>query len=112
MPEPQKTGILDALAFACEIAMVVLLVLAGHGFVPGWFGWLVGLVLAAMAVVIWAQWMAPSSDRRLPLPQRRAVQVVMFVTTGVYALAGGLGWWGPGFALFASAVFLLRREPA
>jgi len=106
-------GPLDAAAFVCELVMVVLLVLAGHGFATGWTGWAIGAFLAFVAVGIWAQWMAPTSSRRLPQPTRVTVQVMLFVTVAIYAAAGGLLWWGVAFALVSSAVFIaLSRQEA
>ena len=110
--KPVDLGPLDAVAFLCEIAMVVVLVLAGHGFADGWRGWAIGVFLALVAVGIWAQWMAPTSVRRLELPTRFLVQVMLFVTVGLYAAAGGLLWVGLGFAVVAIGVFgaLARQD--
>ena len=108
MPSPQPAstmGARDALAFLCELAMLVLLVAAGHGIVDGWKGWALGVFLAFVAAGIWAQWMAPRSRRRLANPTRFAAQVMLFVTVAVYAAAGGLLWWGVGFAIVATGAF-------
>jgi hypothetical protein len=111
--KPEDLGPLDAVAFVCEIAMVVLLVLAGHGFVDGWRGWAVGVFLALVAVGIWAQWMAPSSLRRLDQPTRLVAQIMLFVTTAFYAVAGGLLWPGLVFVVVACGVFIaLSRQDA
>ncbi|MEJ7635316.1 YrdB family protein [Aeromicrobium sp.] len=110
--KPEDVGILDALAFMCELAMLVLLLFAGHGLVGGWQGWALGAFLAFVAIGIWFQWMAPTSMRRLDNPTRFVVQVMMFSTVALYAAAGGLVWWGIGFALIAIAVFggIVRRD--
>ena len=111
--KPVDLGPLDAVAFLCEVAMVVLLVLAGHGFVDGWRGWAAGVFLALVAIGIWAQWMAPTSVRRLELPTRLVVQVMLFLTTALYAAAGGLLWPGLVFAEVAIAVIVaLSRQDA
>ena len=111
--KPEDLGPLDAVAFVCEIAMVVLLVLAGHGFIDGWRGWAVGVFLALVAVGIWAQWMAPSSVRRLDQPTRLVAQIMLFVTTGFYAVAGGLLWPGVIFVVVACGVFVaMARQDA
>ena len=111
--KPVDVGPLDAVAFVCELAMVVLLVLAGHGFADGWRGWAVGVFLAMVAVGIWAQWMAPTSPRRLELPTRLVVQVMLFATTALYAAAGGLLWPGLAFAVVSISVFVaLSRQDA
>lgn len=106
-------GARDLVAFACELAMLALLVAAGHGMAGGWRGWALGVFLAFVAIGIWSQWMAPTSARRLSNPQRFIAQVMLFATTALYAAAGGLAWWGIGFAVIASAVFAsrLRTDP-
>ena len=113
---PQRSediGPLEAVAFFVELAMVVLLVAAGHGLTSGWRGWAIGVFLAFVAVGIWAQWMAPASMRRLENPTRFTVQVMLFLTVGLYAAAGGLLWWGLAFAIVAIVVFeALRRQEA
>lgn len=106
--KPENLGPLDAVAFLCELAMVVLLVLAGHGFADGWRGWATGVFLAFVAVGIWAQWMAPLSVRRLDQPTRLVVQVMLFLTVALYAAAGGLWWEGLLFAIASIAVFVVQ----
>lgn len=106
--KPDDLGPLDAVAFVCEIAMVVVLVLAGHGFADGWRGWAAGAFLAMVALGIWAQWMAPLSARRLEQPTRLIVQVMLFLTVAVYAAAGGLWWQGLIFAVISIAVFVVQ----
>ena len=108
--KPLDLGPLDALAFVCELAMLVLLVLSGHGFAGGWQGWAAGAFLAAVAIGIWGQWMAPNSLRRLENPTRFAVQVMLFLTVALYAAAGGLTWWGIGFAVIAIGTFAALRD--
>ncbi|WP_374999717.1 YrdB family protein [Aeromicrobium sp. CTD01-1L150] len=107
--KPENVGPLDAVAFLCELAMVILLVVAGHGIVGGWLGWALGVFLAMVAIGIWAQWMAPMSPRRLDNPLRLAVQIMLFITVALYAAAGALTWWGIGFAVVAIATFAARR---
>lgn len=104
--KPTDVGPLDALAFFCELAMVILLVFAGHGFVGGWQGWGIGAFLGFVAIGIWVQWMAPNSVRRLENPTRLIVQIMLFITVALYATAGGLVWWGIGFAVISIAVFV------
>ena len=93
--------------------MFALLVAAGHGMADGWRGWALGAFLAFVAVGIWAQWMAPTSDKRLDNPTRFTVQVMLFLTVGLYAAAGGLLWWGVAFAVVSIIAFgaRMRADP-
>lgn len=113
MTAQPTVGARDLIAFACELAMLVLLVAAGHAMVSGWRGWALGVFLAFIAIGIWSQWMAPTSRCRLSNPQRFIVQVMLFATTALYAAAGGLAWWGIGFAVVAIAAFAsrIRADP-
>jgi len=113
MTAQPTVGARDLIAFACELAMLVLLVAAGHSMASGWRGWALGVFLAFAAIGIWSQWMAPTSARRLSNPQRFIAQVTLFATTALYAAAGGLEWWGIGFAVLATAAFAsrIRTDP-
>jgi len=108
MAPPQTVGARDLIALACELAMIALLVAAGHGLAGGAQGWAMGIFLACVAIGIWSQWMAPKSDRRLDNPRRFGVQVMLFVTVALYAAAGGLVWWGIAFAIIAIGAFASR----
>lgn len=110
--KPVDVEPLDAVAFLCELAMVLLLLFSGHGFADGWRGWAIGAFLAFVAIGIWAQWMAPTSLRRLDDPLRLTVQIMLFVTVALYASAAGLAIAGIVFAIISIAVFtaISRRD--
>ncbi|MGA8851935.1 MAG: DUF2568 domain-containing protein [Aeromicrobium sp.] len=110
--QPEEMELLDAVAFLCGVAMVVLLLFAGHGFADGWRGWAIGAFLAFVVMGIWVQWMAPTSWRRLDEPTRLIVQIMLFVTVALYAAAGGLMVAGMVFAIISIAVFtaISRRD--
>ena len=110
---PDRVGIVSVLAFACELAMIVVLFLAGWRLGNGGpTGALVGLVLVVAAVGVWAVWMAPTSSRRLADPGGLILQVVLFVAVGAVLVSAGLAVLGAGFAMVASAVFALSRRLA
>jgi hypothetical protein len=110
MDPETHVGPFELLAFLCELAMLALLVAAGHGLVDGWAGWLLGVVLAAVAVLIWSRWMAPTSSSRLADRPRLVAQVALFVGTAVLAGAAGLLWWGVVFALVATGSFVVTHR--
>ena len=108
---PAGPGIVSVLAFACELAMLVLLFLAGWRLGDGGLaGVLVGLLLVVAASGVWAVWMAPTSARRLPDPARLILQVLLFVSVGIVLVVVGLAVLGAAFAVVASAVFALSRR--
>jgi len=88
-------GVLAALRFASEIAMLVAL-----GFVGAWLGaaWesaalavVLAVALPVAAATVWGGFVAPRASRGLPDPARLGVEVVLFGA----AVAGLVwhGWW-------------------
>ncbi len=107
-PEP-RIGYADMIAFACELAMFVIVVVSINRLVDGWRHWLISIAVALLIAVGWARWMAPSSDRRLTDPTRYIAQAVLFVAVGVLAAFAGLPWVGLVFAMVALGAFALSR---
>jgi Protein of unknown function (DUF2568) len=104
-------GPVAVLAFALELAMLVLLFLSGWRLGSGGpAGALLGMLLVVAAGGVWAVWMAPTSSRRLADPGRLIVQLVLFVTVGAVVIAAGWALLGAGFAVLAAAVFTLSRR--
>ena len=100
----------DLLAFGCELAMLVLLGVAGWGLGNGG---LMGIALAvlypALVIVIWSVWVAPKAARRLVDPWRLLVQVALFTATGVaLGLADHLVF-AIVFPVIASLTFIATR---
>lgn len=118
-PAPDRVGPVDALAFLCEIALLVLLAVAGWRLgaaadVPGAARAALSVVLAlalpGLAVVVWARWLARTAARRLPQPWRLDVQIALFVAAGLAIAGVGLVWWGVGLALVGTTAFALTRD--
>jgi hypothetical protein len=101
----------DLAAFGVEMAMVVTLALGG---------WRLGstrlvhitlaVVLPALAAVIWAVWMAPSSRRRLRDPERLVGQIALILATYILAAKTHLVVWGIVFGVVSIMVFVLTRR--
>jgi hypothetical protein len=96
----------DVVSFLCELAMLVILAVAGWSLGNG------GLLAISMAVLyptlallIWAVWLAPRSGERLNDPARFVVQVVLFVATAIVAALAGYVVLGVVFAVIAIAAF-------
>jgi hypothetical protein len=71
------------------------------------------VLLPALAAVIWAVWMAPSSHRRLRDPERLVGQIALIVATYVLAAKTHLVVWGIVFGVVSILLFALtRRTPA
>ncbi|MFC9786268.1 DUF2568 domain-containing protein [Rhodococcus sp. NPDC127528] len=112
--QPQaRVGVLDVVAFVCELAMLVLLALAGAESTDA-LPWRVvaAIALPAVAAGIWSVWMAPTSRRRLRNPVRLYAQIALFAVAG--AVVGAFLAWplGAAFFLVSALVFgeLCRRE--
>lgn len=110
MDAETHVGPFALLAFICELALLALLIAVGHGLVDGWAGWLLGVTVTAVTVLIWSRWMAPTSAHRLDDPARMIAQAGLFVASAVLAAAAGLLWWGVGFAVVATATFAMTRR--
>lgn len=106
--EPQ-VGFADMVAFACELAMFVVVIVAVNHLVDGWRSWLIGIAVALAIAVVWARWMAPRSDHRLRDPGRYIAQAVLFIAVGALAAVAGLLWVGVGFAVVSLGAFALSR---
>ena len=90
----------------------MLATLALSGFDLG-NGGLMGICLAvfypALAVAIWAAWLAPRGRAQLSDPWRFVVQLVLFAATAVIASLAGDVLLGVLFAVVAAVVFGLVR---
>jgi uncharacterized membrane protein YidH (DUF202 family) len=109
-------GVLAVLAFACEIALLVLTAVTGWRLgqrldVPSQtaLSVVIAIVLVVAVVVVWARWNAPRSSSRLPWPQRYLTQLAPFVVVGLLAAVVGLGWWGAVLAFVAAVAFGVSR---
>ncbi|MDP9116063.1 MAG: YrdB family protein [Actinomycetota bacterium] len=102
-------GAVELLAFLCELAMLVLLAVAGWALGGGG---LMSIALSvfypALAILVWGVWMAPKSSRRLEHPWRLVAQIALFLGVGALALphhplAGIL------FSVVAISTFVVSR---
>jgi hypothetical protein len=104
----------DALAFLCEIALLVLLAVSGSRLghvLAGRILW--AIALPAVAMVIWGVWMAPTSRRQLDDPWRFIAQVAVFGAAAAIAALADLTPWGIALAIIGIAMFgLTRAHPA
>ncbi|MFC8921121.1 DUF2568 domain-containing protein [Cellulosimicrobium sp. NPDC057127] len=116
---PQRVRAVDVVAFGCEVALLVLVAVAGWRVgagtdapapLPTVLGVALAVALPAAVVVVWARWLAPTAAHRLPQPRRLDVQVVLFVTAGLTVAGVGLVWWGVGLALVGTTAFALTRD--
>ena len=110
-PVVPRIGLLGVLAFLCELAMIALLAVAGWRLGSSTLASIALAVgLCAVAIGIWARWMAPASSHRLRRGPRVAAQTALFVAVGTVGIFAGLTAWGIAFAVVASAVFAGARD--
>jgi len=103
-------GLVDAVAFACEIALLVTLAVAGTGLGHSRVLHVVWAILfPVLAAGLWGVWMAPTSARRLDDPARFVAQCVVFLAAGLLAALAGRPLWGAVFAVVSVAVFAATR---
>jgi hypothetical protein len=111
MPASSPARVMVELAaFCCELAMLVVLGIAGWGLGSGGLmGIAFTIFYPALGVLIWSIWVAPRSGRRLPDPLRLLVQLVLFAATGALSAAAGHPILGIVFAVIACGVFVATR---
>lgn len=116
---PERVGVADAVAFVCELALLVLVGVAGWRIgsatdaaapLPAVLGGLLAVALPAGVVVVWARWLARTAAHRLAQPWRLDVQVAVLVAAGLAVAGVGLVWWGVGLALVGTTAFALTRD--
>jgi hypothetical protein len=107
---PVWPALLDVAAFGCELAMLAVLGIGGWGLGSGG---LLSVAFAtfypALAVLVWALWMAPTAAHRLADPWRLVAQLALFAGTAVVAGLGGHPVLGVVFAVVAGLVFAGTR---
>jgi uncharacterized protein DUF2568 len=110
--EPDRpVGAVAILSFVCELAMLALLAYAGWRIGDSTATRLISAIVSpAVAVAVWARWMAPASPARLRDPARLVAQVAVFAAVGAALVVADRPWSGVGFAALASAVFALTRR--
>ena len=99
------------MAFVVELAMLVLLALAGWRLGGNAaVSVLLAVVLVAVAVVVWGRWLAPRTSRRLPRTPRLAAKALLFAATGVLAAGSGLVGAAVVFVVVAAASLVWARD--
>lgn len=68
------------------------------------------MALPALAIALWAFWLAPTGEHRLPDPARFIAQAALFAATGALLAFTHRPWWGVTFAVVAIVVFALSRR--
>ncbi|MFD1825282.1 MULTISPECIES: YrdB family protein [Mumia] len=110
-PEAQRVGPLDLLAFTCELAALVLLALAGWVLGDGWWrGLVLAAALVAVAVWFWGRWLAPTSPRRVAMPQRLWVKAAFYIAVGTLGALAGFSLWALVLVAVAVTTAALRRD--
>jgi hypothetical protein len=105
--------VVDALAFACELAMIVILGIAGWSLGSGGLLSMALMIFyPALAILIWAVWVAPKAGRRLGDPLRLGIQLALFAGTAALSAAGRHVLLGVVFGAVAWIAFIASRFTA
>jgi hypothetical protein len=99
-----RTAVLGV-RFLLELAMLAALVYAGVALVAGPAGWLVGLVLAAVAALAWGLFVSPRARYGTPTAARLAIEVALFAAAAAGLLLAGR----PGLAGVLGALYVAHR---
>lgn len=108
------TALLLAVRFGTELALFVLLAVVGAALGEGLvLSVALAALLPAVAIAVWAMWVAPKASRRLADPARLLVELALFAVAAVGLALVGYDGWALVFILTASgAAFLVRRFAA
>jgi uncharacterized protein DUF2568 len=100
-------ALVEALAFACELAMIVVLGIAGWSLGSGGLISIALLIFyPALAILIWSVWVAPRAGRRAGDPWRLGIQLALFAGTAALSAAGGHTLLGIIFGAVAWLTFI------
>ena len=102
------------LRFATELALVAGAVAVGVGWIDGWAGWVVGIVLAGAVGVVWGMLLSPRRRLQAPLATRIVVELVLFAAVCAGLVAVGHPGWGIGLLtveVLVVAALLVRGIP-
>jgi hypothetical protein len=82
-------GVTLTIRFICELAMLAALGYWGFDAGDGVWAWVLGLGVPAVAIAVWAEFVAPKARWPLPVPLRLLVELVLFGAAAVgLAVAG------------------------
>lgn len=98
-------ALVDFVCFVVELALLALLAVSGGGLADGLIGIALAVLYPALAVVVWALFVARTAERRLAQPWRLVLQLVIFAAATVAAIAAGYRGWGIAFAAVSVAAF-------
>jgi hypothetical protein len=107
-PVAQQVGLLDAVAFAAELAMLAGLVVGGWALGDSWPASLVLAVVLTVAVAaVWGRWCAPRAGHRLRRPLRWTVKSALVMATFLLLVLAGPRPEGPILAVLMLLAFAL-----
>jgi uncharacterized protein DUF2568 len=108
----QRVGPLQVAVFLDELALLVILAVAGARIGGGTVAsTLRAIFFPLAAAVIWGAWLAPRARRRLAYPARLAAKLALIAIASVLLALTDLLWWGVAF-LVTSAALLTAGELA
>lgn len=107
---PLQVDAAGVAAFGVEVALVVLVAVAGWRLGDSaWLSPVLCVVLVLVVAVLWGVWLAPHAARRLPVRARVVAKAVLFAAVAALALAAGLTWWAVAFVVVAWASLAWTR---
>lgn len=104
-------GLLLALRFLLELALLAAIGVGTARALDGWAGVLVGIVAAVAVAVLWGALLSPRRPVRLPLAVRIVVELALFVGAGALLASTGLVGWGAALVVAELVVLGLLKGP-
>ena len=89
-PAAQQVGLLDAVAFAAELAMLAGLVMSGWALGNSWpVSLALAVALPVAAAAVWGRWCAPRAGHRSRRPLRWTLKSALVVATFLLLVLAG-----------------------
>jgi len=101
----QRVGLLQVAVFLDELALLVVLAVAGARIGGGAVAsTLRAIFFPLAAAVIWGLWLAPRARRRLAHPGRLAAKLVLVAIASLLLALSGALWWAVAFLVISAAL--------
>lgn len=106
-PQARPPGALDLSVFIAELALLVVLSVAGARLGSNGLGVVLGVGLPLLAAVLWGLRLAPRATDRLSYPARLVAKLAMVLVAAALLAASGALAYAVSFFVISAALFTI-----